>query len=421
MKKVLMIAHQFPPVGGSGVQRTTKFVKYLGNYGWKPFVLTRDIQRLSFRDDSLIKDIPADTKIIRTSPWCLPELPGILSLFGKVIAMKMLIPDGERLWQHFSRKAAVKTITEEKVDVIYTTSFPYSSHLLGVYLKKKFPSTPWIADFRDEWTNNPNVQDFHHNKFRSNTEKKLEAKVLAAADCVITNTPVMAENFINGSDSLRQKFFVIPNGYDEEDFAGLSKAAPNNEKFTITYTGLFYGRRKPDTFLDAVRILLSDKSIDKSKFQVNLIGNFKPEYINGVISKYGVGEVVKVLPYMKHKESVQQLIKSDALFLVAGKGEDAFYLGKIFEYMNTGRPIIAVVPEHGAAAMLINDTNTGYVSDSDDSRKTAENVLKLYQDWLDKSSSLSPDWNKISKFERKVLTEELTKVFEKAINKCSKQ
>ncbi|MCX7920990.1 MAG: glycosyltransferase [Clostridia bacterium] len=419
MKKALIVAYQFPPMGGSGVQRTTKFVKYLRNFGWEPVVFTREVKNMALKDETLLKDIPQDIKILRTSPWDFTEWPGILSLGGKLISRKVLIPDGERLWQIFSRNKAVQAIEHEKFDLIYTTSYPYSDHLMGMYLKERFPNIPWVADFRDEWTNNPYLLDNPHNRFRMNAEKAMERKVLRKADYLITNTPVMLANFLKDDPSLKDKFTVIPNGYDEEDFKHISSETPHNDKFTLTYTGLLYGRRKPDTFFEATRQLINEGKIDRNKVYIQLIGNFKASYMNELLERFELSGVVNVLPYMKHKECIQKLMQSDGLLLIEGKGPgaEAFYTGKVFEYMNTGRPIMAIIPGKGAAAQLIRDTHTGCVADFDDIAKIKENFLSLYSDWLSGKGAFSPQWDKIRRFERKALTQELSKVFEEAINR----
>lgn len=415
MKKVLMVAHQFPPVGGSGVQRTVKFVKYLRNFEWEPVVFTRATGRMSLKDETLFKDIPKGIKIIRSAAFDFSEFPGILGIPGKILNRKILIPDGEFLWQFFGRHKAYSEVRDSHTDLIYTTSYPYSDHLLGLYLKRKFPGIPWVADFRDEWTKNPNIIDYKYGKFRTDVEKKLESEVLYNADRVIANTPFMMENFLIDRNELRDKFDVIPNGYDEEDFRNLSFKPPKNKRFTITYAGLLYGRRKPDRFFEAAGKLLSQKGIPKNRFRIRLIGNFKMQHLFNLLSKNGLEDVAEVLPYMKHHESIRQLLKSDALLLVAGEGEEAFYLGKIFEYMYTGRPILAVVPERGAAADLIRNSGTGLVAETTDTNAIAENLLRLYNSWNADEPVINPVADEITRYERKKITEQLAFTFDKAL------
>ena len=417
MKKVLIIAYQFPPMGGSGVQRTSKFVKYLRDFGWEPVVFTRQVGKMPLKDESLLKDIPAGVKVIRTHPWDLTELPGILGLAGKVASRKILIPDGERLWQVFSKSRAMKALYEEAIDLVYTTSYPYSDHLLGACLKKACPEIPWVADFRDEWTNNPYLLDNPHYGLRMKRERAMEKQVLLKADQLITNTPVMQANFIREDKGLEEKFHVIPNGFDREDFEGLPDTLPENSRFTLSYTGALYGRRKPDVVFEALKRLIDGNRIHREKIRVKLIGNYKTGALNALVEKYELSGIVEILPYMKHRECLLELAGSDALLLIegAGPGAEAFYTGKVFEYMNTGRPILAAIPSRGAAAGLIRETRTGIVSDCTDVEGTAENIYRLYAEWEQKQSSYHPDREKIAGFERKSLTGRLAGVFEKAL------
>lgn len=415
MKKVLMVAHQFPPVGGSGVQRTVKFVKYLRMFDYEPVVLTRDASKAALTDETLLSDVPEGIKVIRTKAYDFAALPGFLKYFGKVIN-KLLIPDSERIWQYASRKKAVAAIKENNIDVIYTTSAPYSDHLLGVYLKKQFPEIPLVCDFRDEWTNNP----YHIRKgLRAKIERSQEKMVLATADYLITNTPVMLANFLRDNPETKDKFHVIPNGYDEEDFEDLCDIQPTNDKFTLTYTGLLYGKRKPDNFFEALKRAISQGSIDKSKILVRLIGNFKKDILQSTIDSYGLTGVVTLMPYMKHRECLAELIKSDALLLIepSGPGAEAFYTGKVFEYMNTERPILATIPQRGAAAQLVRETKTGLVSDFNDIENTTANLINLYNCWKDKIKPVTPIKSEVIKFERKELTKSLSQVLNKSIKK----
>lgn len=422
MKRVLIIAHSFPPASGPGVQRTSKFVKYLRSFGWEPVVLTRDDKGLVLKDESLFKDIPEGVRVIRLKAWDFTSLKGIMSLPGKFISRKLMIPDSERLWQTFGNKKAAEVVKKEDIDLVYTTSLPYSSHLMGLYLKKIFPGLPWVADFRDEWTNNPYILDNPYNPVRMSIEKGMEKEVLKTADCLIANTPVMHRNFINNNPSLdlAEKFYTISNGYDPDDFNSLQAVHPDNERFTITYTGSLYGRRKPDIFLEALGQLAGEGGIERDKIHVKLIGNYKVQQLEQLLEKHGVKDLVQILPYMKHDECVRNMMASDCLLLIegAGPGAEAFYTGKVFEYLTTNKPILAVIPEKGAAAQVIKDTHTGLISDCTDVKGTKENIQKLYKCWLSGNTATDPDNRKIEKYSRKALTGELTKVFAKAMQKA---
>ncbi|MHB8062554.1 MAG: glycosyltransferase family 4 protein [Ruminiclostridium sp.] len=415
MKKVLIIAHQFPPVGGSGVQRTLKFVKYLRSFGYEPIILTRDPSQAALKDETLLADIPCGIKILRTRAYDFAALQGVLKYLGKVLG-RLLIPDAEVVWQYASRNKALEILKTNNIDVIYTTSTPYSDHLLGMYLKKHFPGVPLVCDFRDEWTNNP----YHRRKWvRAIIERNLEKKVLLAADCLIANTPIMLANFLRDNPETKNKFYVIPNGYDEADFEGIKDIKPSNDKFTLTYTGLLYGKRKPDNFFEALKIAIDKERIDITKILIQLIGNFKAAQLQEKIDSYSLTDIVVALPYMEHRTCLIELLKSDALLLIepSGPGAEAFYTGKVFEYMNTGRPILATIPHNGAAAQLIAHTSTGLVSDYNDIEGTAENLTHLYRCWVEHLQPLEPNKSEMLKYERKELTKSLVDVLNNSLKK----
>ena len=335
MKKVLVVANSFPPMGGPGVQRSSKFVKHLRKFGYEPIVLTRDMANVQVRDETLMQDIPEGVKIVRTKAYETEEWKGIFRIPGKVIA-RMMIPDGTSLWARMSR--------EDGIEYIYTTSAPYCAHLLGRYVKKKVPQVKWVADFRDEWTNNPYTLDNPHNAFRTRIEKNMEKSVMIETDALVTNTPVMKENFIKNHNIKSDKFHVIPNGYDEEDFAGYEKKAVNNNQFTLVYTGALYGRRKPDTFFEALKQLIHEDKVDGNKIKVRLMGNYYKERLQKVIDSFGLTPQIEIVGYVPHDICIKEQMSCDVLVLIegTGKGSNAFYTGKLFEYMNTGKPVLAL-------------------------------------------------------------------------------
>ncbi|WP_304943908.1 glycosyltransferase, partial [Vallitalea guaymasensis] len=270
-RKVLMVANQFPPMGGSGVQRSVKFAKYLPEFEWEPIVFTRESNK-GLIDESLLQDIPKDLKVIRTKSYDLNELGKPFNLVGKFISRKILIPDGDKIWYEKNKDILLEYIQENDIDVLYTTSYPYSDHLLGLYVKKHMPDLKWVVDFRDEWCNNPYILDMGYSKRRMEKERRMEREVVDNCDYFITNTPLMLKNFLKDYN-IEDKSYVIPNGYDEEDFCDLSKDYVKKDKLIITYSGSMYGRRKPDYFLQAVNELINEQKIDKDDILIRFIGN----------------------------------------------------------------------------------------------------------------------------------------------------
>ena len=417
MEKVLIIANQFPPMGGSGVQRSVKFVKHLSKFGYEPIVFTRKTDGATLLDETLLKDVPQNTKIIRTKAYEPAEMKGILKLPFKVLS-KLMIPDSAIFWMMKSKEKAIQIIENEGIKIIYTTSAPYSDHLLGRYIKRKFPKIKWIADFRDEWTNNPYTLDNPHNKIRTNIEKNMEMSVLKEADYLITNTPVMRENFLKISGLNGENFFVIPNGYDEEDFENMNFERPKNEKFTMVYTGALYGRRKPDNFFSAIKNLKEKDLLDPNKINVKLIGNYHKDKLQAKIDSLNLINQIEIVGYVPHDICIKNQLLADVLILIEGSGvgANAFYTGKIFEYMNTKRPVLAKLPK-GVAADLVLESGIGNVANTDSISEIEKNILQYYQKWLQNTLEFSPNWEIIKNYERKKLTQSLAKIFDKALEK----
>ncbi len=412
-RKVLIIANQFPPMGGSGVQRSVKFVKHLRSFGYEPVVFTRTIDNMPLKDETLLKDVPQGVKIYRTKALEVPELKGILRIPGKVVG-KFMIPDTARLWMENAKKEVLSVIEKEGIHLIYTTSAPYSDHLLGLYIKKKKPNIKWVADFRDEWTNNPYTLDNPYNPIRTNIEKKMEYSVLTTADALISNTPVMVRNFVQNNGLKGDNFHCIPNGFDVEDFAEFDLTKPKNSKMTLVYTGALYGRRKPDTFFEALKQLKAENKIDGDKILVKLIGNYHKDKLQAQIDSYSLTKQFEIVGYVPHNVCIKEQLGADVLVLIegTGRGSDAFYTGKIFEYMNTGRPVLAVLPENGAAADLVRESKIGVVSHTDDVEKIKNSIKDYYDKWCEGKLDFEPDRTVIDGFERKALTEKLAEVFD---------
>ncbi len=411
MKRVLVVAYQFPPVGGSGVQRTLKFVKYLPGTGWIPEVLTRDAGRMGQRDDTLLVEVPKEVPVLRTPARDLTVLPWKFALVGKFIAWKLLVPDGEILWMRGAVKAARKRVGAGGIDAVYTTSYPYTDHLIGLALKREFPDIPWVADFRDEWTNNPYLLDNPHPTWRMRREKAMERTVLEMADVLVTNSPGMKANFVrcNPDLALEKRMHVIPNGYDPDDFEAVDPTPPRNDRFTLTYTGALYGRRKPDLFLEAIGKLVSSGRLDIATFRIRLIGSYKPDVILALAEKNGIRDNLVLDGYQPHGVCLQAMSEADALLLLegGGPGAEAFFTGKVFEYIHTERPILAVVPGKGAAAGVVRDTRTGAVCDCEDLEGIMAGYLQLYEAWRTGRKAFEPERGVIAAYDRRVLTQRL--------------
>ena len=416
MKKVLILANQFPPMGGSGVQRTLKFVKYLPEFGIKPIVVTKKYNG-KLLDKTLLKELPKDLKIYRLKAYETVENRSIFRLPIKFIGTRLTPPDGEYFWYYFNRKKVADILRKENIDCIYSTSYPYSGHLLGLYLKREFPHIKWIVDFRDEWTNNPYYADDFFKKLKYNRERKQEDQVTNECDFLIANSKFMLDNFIKDTPKLKNHSTYIPNGYDEEDFVGLINKRDGGEKFVITHTGSLYGKRNLTEFLEGLKIAIEENGVDSENIEIRLVGNIHKTMAEEYAEKYNLEGKIKTLGYMNHRDSIQMLYNSDILLLIIGKVEGAenFYSGKIFEYIRADRPILAIVPEKGAAAEVVQETNTGIVVDPDNIKGISDAITKYYRQWKNSKIEHDPNWDLVQKYSRRSQAGELAQII-KSLN-----
>jgi glycosyltransferase involved in cell wall biosynthesis len=434
-KKVLFIAYLFPPVGGGGVQRSSKFAKYLPEFGWQPLVLTVKEPYDFYRDVSLMKDLGNDVKIYRTlsiepMKWVRKILkrrskkrieqkedskytirkslkPGFL------VKLKtyLLIPDNEILWLPFAVWRGWKIIRKEEPDVIYSTASPYTDHLIALILTK-LSGLPWVADFRDPWVDRAN---FPRNRWRLFIDRKLEKMVVKNADHIVTTTPLIAERFKELYAG--KNYTSITNGYDEEDFIDKQNLKPPEQEFRITYTGIFNEQRDPGKIFKALRELIDSRDAFKNKVRIRIIGQLDNpgEFKNiNFFRKLKLDKYSDLIEYQPHHQVISEMHESIILLLVIGDYDhsDIIIPGKIFEYLRTGRPILAVVPAQGVAAEIIRSTNSGLVVSNKSVDDIKEGISKMFDLFVTNKLNQSFKRKNIEAYNRKNLTEKLSELFD---------
>ncbi len=438
-KKVLFIAYLFPPVGGGGVQRSSKFVKYLPSFGWQPLVLTVKEPYDFYRDDSLMKDLGDDVKIYRTlsiepMKWVRKILkrrskkrieqkedskytirkslkPGFL------VKLKtyLLIPDNEILWLPFAVWKGMRIIKREQPSIIYSTASPYTDHLIALILSK-MSKLPCVADFRDLWVDRPN---FPKNKFRLYIDRKLEKMVINNANNIVTATSIMAERFEELYPD--KNYTSITNGYDEDDFKNIEAQMPPAEEFRITYTGIMNEQQNPGRIFRAISNLLKQRADFQKIIKLRFIGQLDNpgdfENIN-YFRQIGLDQYSELIEYQPHHHAIAEMRQATILLLLIGEypHSESVLTGKIFEYVRAGRPILAVVPPEGLAAEVIRNTNSGLVVSNKSVDDIKKGISKMFDLFITNKLNQSFIRNNIEEYSRKNLTKVLSNVFNKTIN-----
>lgn len=422
-KKLLIITYYWPPAGGPGVQRWLKFVKYLPDFNVQPIVYIPENPTYPIIDRGLESEVSEKAFILKHKIF---EPYGLASFFGKNKTKKIssgiipnqkkqsflektllwvrgniFIPDARFLWVKPSVKYLKKYLQENNIDTIVTSGPPHSLHLIGLQLKQELGVT-WLADFRDPWTTIGYHKALKLSSYAETKHKALEHQVLNTADTIIVTSKTTKAEF-EGITS--KPIAVITNGYDVEQVI----KQPLDEKFTIAHIGSFLSERNPRILWKALKELTKENQDFAADFQLKLLGAVSQEVLD-TIAEFKLNDFVLNLGYVSHQEAVAHQRKSQVLLLIEIDSEDTKSIipGKVFEYMVSERPIIAIGPEDSDFAEIITSTNTGVFFTYDEKEKLKALLLKYYQDY--KANNLKVHAVGLQQYSRKSLTEQLSKL-----------
>jgi len=364
--KLLLVSLYFPPTGGGGVQRPLKFAQYLPALGIETHVLAPEGLRWIHEDEEL--RVPTQAWVHRAR-YLGPrgrkpaeELHGKAGasralVHAKLASRRLLVPDEAVSWNLTAIPAAIRIARQEKIDVVLTTSPPGSVHLVGAAVKTA-TGAKWVADLRDSLVAHPHRRDDSLAvRVKGKASQRVAQLVARSADAISCVSEAIAQEA--RSFSPRGRVVTISNGCDFDDFAGLEYRP--GERFRITHTGSFFGKRDPRPFLTA----LADSGLD---VVARFVGDFRSSDRIWAES-LGLGDRLQLIPYAPRQRALELQRDSDALLLLipeaGGRGQGVLS-GKVYEYLAAERPILAAVPPDGAAAGLIRETGAGVVAPPDD-------------------------------------------------------
>ena len=422
-KKLLIITYYWPPAGGPGVQRWLKFVKYLPEFGVQPIVYIPENPTYPIIDEGLVDEV-SDKAIILKNKIVEPyQLAGFLSKkeakkisSGIIPAVKkqsfierimlwirgnLFIPDARKFWVNPSVNYLKKYIQENNIDTIVTSGPPHSLHLIGLKLKQEI-GVKWLADFRDPWTTIGYHKALKLSKYAAKKHKKLEHKVLYAADTIIVTSKTTKAEF----QLLTNKpIEVITNGYDVENIPKQTL----DEQFTLAHIGSFLSDRNPKILWTVLQELLIENELFKTHFQLKLIGKVSQEILDS-ISEFKLDSYLNNLGYVSHSEAIKHQKSSQVLLLIEIDSPDTKSIipGKLFEYMVSERPIIAIGPKDSDFAEIITATNTGVFLTYNEKEKLKIIILNYFELFLEKKLQVYPIG--LQQYSRKSLTEKLASI-----------
>lgn len=452
-RTVLLITTDYPPLAGTNTRRVEAFARYLPAYGWHPVVLTMALEDMPLIESSWQGDDSVETVRVKSPgvqalarrlrgqrPRSTGELTAPASadpalratdrrglwprLLGAVWASVVhaeracYVPDPGRPWAVAALRSARRIAAARQVDAVVTSSPPFSAHLVGLVLRRRL-GVPWVADFRDLWVGRP-FRALPY-AWQHRLDRRYEARVVANADRLLLASPGWLPIFERGYGSaFTGKATVITNGFDRaqmevpDDSGSISTVSEG--PLTIVYTGALHAGVSPRPLIDAVLRLaqhVGHKRV-RAGLSVRLIGPGASGWagLMELLRGAGLDGVFEFPGTLAHEECLREQRRADALLILLAPPHIETICGKSFEYMATGKPILALVPDGSVQSDILAPSGLATVVSYDDVAATAQ----VLERWLTRGvPQVAPDWAYINRFERQRLTETLTEVLDDCV------
>ncbi|RZN84013.1 MAG: glycosyl transferase family 1 [Winogradskyella sp.] len=422
-KKVLIVTYYWPPAGGPGVQRWLKFVKYLPEFGIEPIVYCPSNPNYPIVDESLVSELPAKVRIIKhpiSEPYRFAKLlskkssktisSGVIPENNKqsIVEKLMLfirgnffIPDARKNWVKPSVRFLSDYIEKNNIETIITTGPPHSLHLIGLKLNQAL-NIKWVADFRDPWTTIGYHKALKLLSFAKKRHIKLEHQVLNSANQIVVTSNHTKNEF---SSKTSQSIAVITNGYDSHSVVAKEK----DPKFSLSHIGSLLSDRNPIILWETLSELIEENKEFALQFQLNLVGVVSDVIINS-IKKSGLEKYLNLVGYISHNEAIAYQKKSQLLLLIEIDSEEtkAIIPGKLFEYMISETPILAIGPKDSDVEQIVKTTNTGSYFTYVEKQLLKAQILSNFEDY--KTNALKTNGIGLQKYSRRSLSQSLSKL-----------
>ena len=425
-KNLLFLSYYFPPLGMGGVQRAVKFARYLNEFGWRPYIVSvKDIFYYA-KDESLLKEVEFNP-IYRTGSFDPARLAYFFSKLQfrpnksqetsqyssfanrlPVVFRHLFYPDSKILWMPFAKRKIKTLMGKIKFDAVFSTSPPISSHLIAAKLH-----LPWIADFRDYWTIGDGIYaptDWHKKKYA-----RIMNLIVNHGTKIIAVSEPIAESIrsFTGKDQ-KDKVVVIPNGFDPDDFLNLPVL--KFDRFTFVYAGNLNSKRSPERFFLALDSILIDRPELCDKIQCVFVGKHMELKMTDIPAR--VKPLVKFIDYVPHNKSVAYISSANALMLfLSSDSAKGVLTGKIFEYIATQKPILAIIPKTVAACQLLQEMPNCFLAEPDSTESIKLGILDLLENYLE-MAKIETNFQNIPAYLLPYTRKEQAKQLAKMLDQC---
>jgi len=416
VKHALFVVFHYPPeASSSGVLRTLKFSRYLLEHGWRVTVLTLRRDAYAVIDEKLEAQIPREVRIVRTRFLNTKRHLSVRGLYPAILA----VPDSWIGWYPWAVAAGRKILDTDPVDLIFSTSPHPTAHLIARTLARH-ARVPQVTDFRDPWYEEPPEPGMPRIVHR--LSPWLERQVVTSASHVVTSTTQLRDMLrARYADQPTTKFTAILNGYDEADFADLPRhARAKSERLVIVHAGNINASfRDPSPLFQAIARAGAKARLDPFKLLVRFVGggNYtNSDRLRKCIDDSGLAESVEFLPRVSYGESLKELAKADLLLLLqASEDTTSLVPAKLYEYLRSMRPVLALVLP-GATTEVLAQTGGGWVANPRSAAEVEEAIIAIFQAWQGgKLDEHHAELSALRAFDRRILTGKLAKIFDETI------
>lgn len=422
-KRVLIITYYWPPSGGSGVQRWLKFAKYLPEAGWEPVIFTPENPDFDLKDESLEAEISPQLEVMKFPIWepyqLLDRLRGKKESHpGRVLEQKeqsfiekaaiwlranLMVPDPRVFWVKPAVKFLTELVQKGQFDAVITTGPPHSMHLIGRDLKRK-TSVFWLADFRDPWSQWEFLDKLPMQSYVRKKHHDMERSVLSEADVVATISPTFQHDL---KQLAGRNIQLLTNGFDPADMPPKYQTTEKTSgKLHLVYTGIIDSIRNPMPLLKAMR---EEFSKEEGQVKFTFVGRVSDQVRAEILEDQWLTAHVHFAGYVSHQEVFGFYAQADALALVLTNTKNAKgnIPGKLFEYMATELPVLALGDPEGDSARILEESGAGIVLDHSDHAAIQLSLRQLFERSGKAGSGLG-----IEHYSRKNLSFQLAKLLD---------
>lgn len=398
MNRVLIVAYHFPPcIGSSGLLRSAKFATYLPEFGWDPVVLTLSPRAYESTDPRTAVRAAERVKIVRAFALDTKRHLGFRGLYLSLMAL----PDRWVSWVLGAIPSGLRAIRQYHVEVIFST-FPIATAILIGFILHRLTGKPWVVDLRDSMTED----DYPKDARTRNVRRWIEKKVIKHAYRIIFTAPSTLRMYLaRYSELSKEKCLLIPNGFDEEDFARLKERLPAetsaDEPIRLLHTGLIYPEeRDPRPFFGALARLKHEGKISKASLRISFRASGSEALFQQMIDTMDIADLVELRPHIPYHEALQECADADGLLLFQAASCDHQIPAKAYEYLRLRKPIFALTTHTGDTAALLREVGGATIVNLSEPDQIYTE-LPVFLDAIRAKCHPSPDAQRVEQYARR--------------------